>query len=222
MRPDPRVRPGSRARTVASALVAIAVLTAGCGGDDEGARTAGSTTGAAADSVGATATQIESQRTGAASGGSDDGAAGADDGAASDGSDEDAPSADEGAASGGSDDGAAGADQGAPTVAAAIKAVLTEAASPEQACGTYVTERFLQRAYGGRANCVAARRPNALADSIRITRSFMNEQGAHAVAIPSGGPYDGAKVQIEVIPATGSGGGPYKVDSLKAHVPAGP
>jgi hypothetical protein len=245
VRPDRRVRIGPSAGTVTIALVAIAFLAGGCGGDDEGGRTAGSTTGAAAGSGGATAAQGEKgqQRAGgersggAQSGGSGDGsgdgphtpgggseqrAAGTDGGAESDGSDHGAAGTDGGADSDGADHGAAGVDEGAPTVEAAITAVLTGAGSPEQACGAYVTERFLRRAYGGRANCLAARRPNALAHTVEITRSGVDEEGAHAVAVPSGGPYDGAKVEIGVVPASDAGGAPFKVDSLKAHVPAGP
>jgi hypothetical protein len=215
---------------MATAFVLVALLAGGCGGDDEGG-TAGSTTGAAAGPEASTTTSGGGQRVGAARSGASSGGGrgGAENGAHARGdtaqrSRRGAASADAasgGGASGGSG-GAGSADQGAPTAEAAIKAVLTDAGSPGQACGSYVTERFLLRAFGGRANCLAARRPNALARTIAIKRAFVDEQGAHAVVVPTGGPYDGARVEIEVVARGVSGGGPYLLDSLKAHVPAGP
>ena len=107
--------------------------------------------------------------------------------------------------------------EGEPVAAAsaevAIRAVLTADGDPEQACTAFVTEDFVATAYGGRANCVAARRPNALAESLQIS----DEGGGEFTVVPSGGPYDGVEVRVEVIDEGG-----YRVSSLLADIPAGP
>lgn len=95
----------------------------------------------------------------------------------------------------------------------AIRAVLTAAGDPEQACTDFVTSQFVTTAYGGRANCIAARRPSALADSLRIT----DEGAGEFTVVPEGGPYDGVEVTVEVVDEGG-----YRVSSLLADIPAGP
>jgi len=104
---------------------------------------------------------------------------------------------------------------GAPIVAAA--AVLTTHATPEQACGSYVTENFLQTAYGGKENCLEARKNQPLAKRIAVDQSSP-QTTTHLVVIPDGGPYDGAKVEVDIV----QDGADYRVDGLTAHVPAGP
>ena len=104
---------------------------------------------------------------------------------------------------------------GAPIVAAA--AVLTTHATPEQACGSYVTENFLQTAYGGKENCLEARKNQPLAKRIAVDQSSP-QTTTHLVVIPDGGPYDGAKVEVDIV----QDGSSYRVDGLTAHVPAGP
>ncbi len=108
-----------------------------------------------------------------------------------------------------------GGSQPAPAASAedAIRAVLTTEGDAEQACTAFVTEEFVATAYGGRANCVAARRPSALAGSLRIS----DEGGGTYTVIPSGGPYDGVEVEVEVVESDG-----YRVSSLVADVPPGP
>ena len=96
----------------------------------------------------------------------------------------------------------------------AVDAVLTSRGTAEQACETFVTEHFIQTAYGGRANCVAARAGD-LADGYRATVAKGNTQ---VDVIPKGGPYDGAKVEVDLV----RDGDTYRVDALEAHVPAGP
>jgi hypothetical protein len=110
------------------------------------------------------------------------------------------------------------ADEPAASPEDAVSAVLTGEGSPRQACDEFVTTAFLQISYGGRQNCIAARTPNALANSVEVKSSEATATGVHLVVVPEGGPYDGAKVEVEVI-ADGDG---YRVDSLQAHIPAGP
>ena len=108
-----------------------------------------------------------------------------------------------------------GAGAGAPIVAAA--GVLTTHATPEQACGSYVTENFLETAYGGKENCLEARKKQPLAKRIAVDQSAP-QTTTHLVVVPDGGPYDGAKVEVEIV----QDGSSYRVDGLNAHVPAGP
>lgn len=103
----------------------------------------------------------------------------------------------------------------APVLAAA--AVLTTHATPEQACVSFVTEHFVATAYGGEENCLAARKDQPLARQITVDQSADNTT-THLVVIPDGGPYDGAKVEVEIVEADGR----YQVDGLTADIPAGP
>jgi hypothetical protein len=106
---------------------------------------------------------------------------------------------------------------GAASAVDAATAVLTTEGTAEQACDRYVTEDFIQTAYGGRENCIASRAKDALADGLALGPAI--EEGAtHLVVVPVGGPYYGAKVEVDVI----RDGDTYRVDSLEAHVPAGP
>ena len=109
-------------------------------------------------------------------------------------------------------------DGGATSAEDAARAVLTADGDPAQACGTFVTAAFIRISYGGRKNCLAARRTRALADSIEIRSSSATETGRHLVVVPSGGPYDGARLEVEVL----ADGDSFRVDSLQAHIPAGP
>ena len=95
----------------------------------------------------------------------------------------------------------------------AIRAVLTAAGKAAEACTDFVTADFVATAYGGRANCIAARRPNALAESVAITE----DGGGTFTAVPKGGPYDGVEVTVEVVDDGG-----FRVASLLADIPAGP
>ena len=106
---------------------------------------------------------------------------------------------------------------GATDPVVAATAVLTSQGTPEQACDLYVTPNFIETAYGGRENCIASRTGRALARDLSLGTAI--EKGAtHLVVIPQGGPYDGAKVEVDLIRE----GDTYRVDSLQARVPAGP
>lgn len=95
----------------------------------------------------------------------------------------------------------------------AIRAVLTAEGEAAEACTDFVTEDFVATAHGGRENCIAARRPNALAESVEITE----DGGGTFTVVPKGGPYDGVEVTVEVVDDGG-----FRVASLLADIPAGP
>ncbi len=99
-----------------------------------------------------------------------------------------------------------------------VDAVLTGSVDAALICDRLATERFVREAYGARQGCIAAQRPGALADSVEIEDTAEGEDVATVTVIPSGGPYDGVEVEIELV-ADGEG---WRVDSLFADVPAGP
>jgi hypothetical protein len=109
-----------------------------------------------------------------------------------------------------------GSGAGAANAVIAAAAVLTTGGTTQQACGSYVTERFIHDSYGGEANCIAARRKSALARSILVGGE--DETSTRIVVEARGGPYDGVKITVDLVEEDGG----YRVDALKAHVPAGP
>jgi hypothetical protein len=102
-----------------------------------------------------------------------------------------------------------------------IDAVLTDSGSPEQACEELVTERFVRTAYGSRQGCVAARAPGATAKSVKVEDVRESGDRATAIAVPTGGPYDGVDVEVALV-ADPALEGAWLLDSLLADVPAGP
>jgi hypothetical protein len=110
-----------------------------------------------------------------------------------------------------------GSGSGAANAVIAAAAVLTTDGTTEEACGSYVTEHFIQTAYGGEANCVAARQKGALAHRIAVGRADF-ENATRIVVEAQGGPYDGAKITVDLVVEDDA----YRVDALDAHVPAGP
>jgi hypothetical protein len=118
--------------------------------------------------------------------------------------------------------GAPSADQSAPTsLEDVIAAVLTGSEDPAVTCDELVTERFVREAYGGREGCIAAQQPGSLARSVKIKHVSGSGQSASAVAVPTGGPYDGVDVEAELVSGPEREGA-WQVDSLFADVPAGP
>jgi hypothetical protein len=107
--------------------------------------------------------------------------------------------------------------EGAPAPILAAAAVLTTHSTPERACGSYVTENFIETAYGGKENCITARESDELAKRIKVDQSAPQTE-SRLVVIPDGGPYDGAKVEVDIV----QDGSAYRVDGLTADVPAGP
>lgn len=106
---------------------------------------------------------------------------------------------------------------GAGSPVAAATAVLTTEGTPRQACDAVVTEHFIETAYGGRDNCIASRTQSGLADAL-VLGPAIEEGATHLVVVPAGGPYDGVKVEVELVRDRDT----YRVDALDAHVPAGP
>jgi hypothetical protein len=104
------------------------------------------------------------------------------------------------------------------TIEGTLETVLTGASDAALICDQLVTDRYVRSAYGAREGCVAAQKPGALADSVEITEVEEAGDSASALAIPSGGPYDGVEVEVELIDEVGG----WRVDSLLADVPAGP
>ena len=102
-------------------------------------------------------------------------------------------------------------------VRAALEAALASS-DPSQACGTYVTDRYLQDAYGGRQGCLRAQQPGSAARSLGSLAAKVQGDRATASAVPSGGPYDGSKVTADLVKDAGT----WKVDALHANVPVGP
>jgi hypothetical protein len=90
---------------------------------------------------------------------------------------------------------------------------------PEQACGgTYVTDRYLRAAYGGRRGCLQAQSPGSAAKSLASLSAHIHGATATATAVPVGGPSNGAKVTAKLVRE----GGVWKVDAVHANVPVGP
>jgi hypothetical protein len=103
-----------------------------------------------------------------------------------------------------------------------ITAVMTASEKPEVICDQLVTPAYVKAAYGDREGCLAAQTPGALADSIEgIVKNTSSDQAVNAVVIPKGGPYDGVKVKVTLVPATDLEDA-WVIESLVAHVPAGP
>jgi hypothetical protein len=101
-----------------------------------------------------------------------------------------------------------------------VEAVLTSS-DPADACGRFVTKRYLRVAYGGRQGCVQAQAPGSAAKSLRsfkIVNEGTKGRIAIATAVPNGGPYDGSKLRIRLV--GGSLG--YQVDALRSNIPVGP
>jgi len=107
-----------------------------------------------------------------------------------------------------------GSGEGAEAPVLAAAAVLTTEFTTKQACETFVTENFIATAYGSIDNCVAARE-DQLASQITVDKA---ESESLLVVIPTGGPYDGAKVEVQIVEEDGR----YLVDGLTADIPAGP
>jgi hypothetical protein len=108
------------------------------------------------------------------------------------------------------------------TIENTLEAVFTGSADAALICDVLATEKYVRTAYGAREGCIAAQKPGALADSVRVEGVIRSGPApgvaATALVIPAGGPYDGVEVEVELIREPGG----WRVDSLLADVPAGP
>jgi hypothetical protein len=104
------------------------------------------------------------------------------------------------------------------TIQQAINAVLVSG-DPAKACGTnYVTEHFLEEAYGGKQGCAQAQTPAAAADFLGSYKFEAGRDSATATVRPSGGLYDGEKITVSLVNEDGN----WQVDELKSNAPVGP
>ena len=99
----------------------------------------------------------------------------------------------------------------------AVEAVLTSGDAAD-ACGRYVTEHYLEAAYGDREGCVQAQAPTSAARTLDFSDLRINGDRATTVVVPSGGPYDSERVTVLLV----DDGLRWAVDELDANVPVGP
>jgi hypothetical protein len=191
---------GGRARALAALAALSVLLLAACGSDDEDDGDAGGGgglygSGQAAGSEDSTAAAPVEEPSGTGSEGA--GESGDEDGGGSGGEAVELPPRD--------------------AVRVSLTAVLA-GGNPEAACGSFVTETYLDAAFGGRGGCVGAQAPAAVAKSIDIRAIAVDRNRARAFVVPEGGVLDGQKLTVGLVHE----GGVWKVDSLRADVPVGP
>jgi hypothetical protein len=102
-------------------------------------------------------------------------------------------------------------------VRTAVEVILTSA-DPADACGKYVTDRYLKVAYGGKQGCAQAQAPGSVADTLDFKDLRIDGRRATAVVVPSGGPYSGERLTVSVV----NEGPRWAVDELESDVPVGP
>jgi hypothetical protein len=99
----------------------------------------------------------------------------------------------------------------------AISAVFASG-DPAAACEKYATPAYVASAYGDLSGCRAAQQAGAAANGVTTTGVLVSGDSAKAVAVPSGGPSDGEKIELTLV----KDGAIWKVDSARANVPVGP
>jgi hypothetical protein len=100
----------------------------------------------------------------------------------------------------------------------AVQAFLSSP-DAEVVCDEVITPALLKTAYGDRAGCIAARKPDTLADpDSRLEVGPESGSGTRVDAQPAGGLYDGEKLTFTVV----QDGDAYRIDALKSDVPVGP
>lgn len=112
------------------------------------------------------------------------------------------------------------------TIRKAITGVLTAAGSPIEGCVRFVTPEFVERSYGDRKGCLAARRSGGLARSVRIKEVSAIGPVGTAIGVPAGGPYDGQRLRITLALASPVsaevGRRVWRIEDIRANVPVGP
>lgn len=92
-------------------------------------------------------------------------------------------------------------------------------ADPAKACGAaYVTDHYLEVAYGGRQGCVSAQSSKSAATGLGSYEERTSGNRAAVTVRPSNGLYDGEKITVTLVHEDGS----WKVDALKSNAPVGP
>jgi hypothetical protein len=191
---------GGRARAPAALAAVCVLLLAACGSDDGGGADNGGGgglygSGQAAGAEDSTAAEPVAEPSGA----------GAEGGGGS------------GAGEGGGSGGEAVELPPREAVRVSLTAVLA-GGDPEAACGSFVTDTYLDAAYGGRGGCVGAQAPAAVAKSLEVRSIAVDGDRARAIVVPNGGVLDGQKLIVGLVLE----GGVWKVESLRADVPVGP
>lgn len=104
----------------------------------------------------------------------------------------------------------------------ATQAAFRFLTSPDAAsvCDSGVTAALLQRAYGDRAGCLAARKPQSLAESARLSEINVGQGIAKLTARAKGGVYgSGQTLKMSLVR---DGTGTWRVDKAQSNVPIGP
>lgn len=102
-------------------------------------------------------------------------------------------------------------------VRVSLTAVLA-GGDPEAACGSFVTDAYVDAAYGGHGGCVGAQAPAAVAKTLNVRSIAVDGDRARAIVVPNGGVLDSQKLTVGLVLE----GGVWRVDSLRADVPVGP
>jgi len=162
-------------RTVlAIAAVAVAILIAGCGDDEEDTTSVTTTDPAATAETTAPDTEATDEGAGEA-----------------------------GDAGGGAESGGVAADSPGAGPESAIEAYFVSG-DPELVCDTLATESLIASAYGDAEGCRQAQVPAATADAVVIRKIEKSTDEATATVIPEGGPNDGFEHEVVVVNEGGS------------------
>jgi len=102
-------------------------------------------------------------------------------------------------------------------VRATLEGVLASG-DPALACERLVTPRYVRDSYGDAAGCRQSQGPGAAATRIRIIEIRVNGDTATAVALPTGGPSSGVRLNATLIRE----GRDWKLDGLRSNEPPGP
>lgn len=101
---------------------------------------------------------------------------------------------------------------------ATVKLFLTKPNDPS-VCDELITTGFLKRSYGDRQGCIAARKPNALADRIAIVGRKPGPGGSIIVTVkPTGGVFAGQTLQVTVVEV----GNAWRIDRISGNAKVGP
>ena len=101
----------------------------------------------------------------------------------------------------------------------AVNAILASSDSDKACSDEFVTQHYLDAAYGGKQGCVKAQRPGTAARSLAVSASQPASHGhAELTVKPQGGIYDGQKLKVSLVKQNGT----WKVDGLKSNAPVGP
>jgi len=104
----------------------------------------------------------------------------------------------------------------AERVQGAVKLVLTTTI-PVTCKPPFVTERYLEAAYGGRQGCIDAQ-PARIAHKLEFKDLRIDGDRATAVVVPSDGTYEGERLTVSLVRLDRR----WAVDQLDANVPVGP